>query len=288
MNVVVGPEPSAEGFAGPPRQLRKEPLAQRWWMVRARKRPRASPTAKWCGLAQWRRSRHSVSSRSVRIALANARPLIWLASALDLVSSSCAAQPGTAIRSFWPSNVKRPQSGGQRGVMRAYEAAFALVAFTLGALPVGAQDVRTVEVTPYVAFGSAAASLVGAAVTFPVSSTLGVETDVAYRHGEGRIHALSSSVSLLYFLPRVGQAIPYVVGGVGLSQYGAPVFSANGRPIGTETRVALTVNAGGGLKMPMNEKMDLRTDARWFKSFGRLGSEQFHVAQGISFDVGKR
>jgi hypothetical protein len=50
----------------------------------------------------------------------------------------------------------------------------------------------------------------------------------------------------------------------------------------------MTVNAGGGLKMPMNEKLALRTDARWFKSFGPQGSEQFRVAQGISFDVGKR
>ena len=173
--------------------------------------------------------------------------------------------------------------------MRAYKlAVFALVAFALGALPVGAQDAKTVEVTPYVAFGSAGASPVGTLVTFPVTSTLSVETEVAYRRGEGRIHALSSSASLLYFLPRVGQARPYVAGGVGLAQYGAPVFSFNGRPIGTESRVALTVNAGGGLKMPMNDKLDLRTDARWLKSFGRQGSEQFRVAQGVSFDVGKR
>ena len=129
---------------------------------------------------------------------------------------------------------------------------------------------------------------IGAAVTFPVTSTLSVETDVAYRRGEGRIHALSSSTSLLFFLPRVGQSTPYVAAGVGLSQYGAPVFSSNGPPIGTEPRVALTVNAGGGLKMPMNDTLALRTDARWFKSFGPQGSEQFRVAQGISFDVGKR
>jgi hypothetical protein len=173
--------------------------------------------------------------------------------------------------------------------MRAYRSAvFALVAFTLGALPVGAQDAKTVEVTPYVALGSYAASPVGAAVTCPVTSTLSVETDVAYRRGEGRIHALSSSTSLLYFLPRVGESTPYVAAGVGLSQYGAPVSSSNGRPIGTQPRVALTVNAGGGLKMPMNEELDLRTDARWFKSFGPQGSEQFRVAQGISFDVGQR
>ena len=173
--------------------------------------------------------------------------------------------------------------------MRAYKSAvFALVAFTLEALPVGAQDVKAVEVTPYVALGSAAASPVGVAVTFPVTSTLSVETEAAYRRGEGNINALSSNISLLYFLPRVGQATSYVVGGVGLAQYGAPVFSSNGPPIGTESRLALTVNAGGGLKVPMNEKLDLRTDARWFKSFGRQGSEQFRVAQGISFDVGKR
>ena len=173
--------------------------------------------------------------------------------------------------------------------MRVYRSAvFALVAFTLGALPAAAQDAKTVEVTPYVGFGSAAASPVGAAVTFPVTSRLTVETDVAYRRGEGDIHALSSSMGLLYFLPRVGQATPYVAGGVGLSQYGAPVFSSNGPPIGTQPDVAMTVNAGAGLKMSMNENLALRTDARWFKSFGRYGSEQFRVAQGVSFDLGKR
>ena len=167
-------------------------------------------------------------------------------------------------------------------------AAFALVALSFGAVPVGAQDARPVEVTPYVGLGSAAASPVGMAVTFPVTSSLSVETDVAYRRGEGNIHALSSSVSLLYFLPRVGRATPYLAGGVGLAQYGAPVFALTGPPIGTVVSVAPTVNAGGGLKMSMNKSVDLRTDARWFKSFGRLGSEQFRVAQGISFDMGKR
>jgi hypothetical protein len=166
--------------------------------------------------------------------------------------------------------------------------AFAIVVFTLGALPVGAQEAKAVEVTPYVAVGSAGASPVGAAVTFPLTSTLSLETDVAYRRGEGRIHALSTSTSLLFALPRVGQATPYVAAGLGLQQYGAPVFSSNGPPVGTERRVALTMNAGGGLKMPMSKALDMRTDARWFKSFGRQGSEQFHVAQGISFDVHKR
>ena len=165
---------------------------------------------------------------------------------------------------------------------------FALFAFNLAALPVEAQDANTVEVTPYVALGSAGVSPVGAAVTFPVTSTLSVETDVAYRRGEGDIHALSTSTSLLWFLPRVGRSTPYLAGGMGLSQYGAPVFSSAGPPIGAQSLLAVTVNAGGGVKMPMNDTLDLRTDARWFKSFGKQASEQFRVAQGISFDVGKR
>lgn len=173
--------------------------------------------------------------------------------------------------------------------MRAHESVvFSLVALALASSPAAAQDARAVEVTPYVAVGSNAAPPVGVAVTIPVTAALSIETDVAHRRGEGDMHALSTNASLLWLLPRVAQATPYVAGGVGLAQFGAPVFAAGGPPIGTQPRVALTMNAGGGLKMPMTNTVDLRTDARWFKSFGKQGSEQFRVAQGISFDVGKR
>jgi hypothetical protein len=151
-----------------------------------------------------------------------------------------------------------------------------------------AQDTPTVEITPYVAIGSAEASPVGVAVTFPVSSRFSVETDVGYRRGEGRMNALSTNATLLWHLPRIGQASPYLAGGAGLAQYGTPVFAVSGPPVGTQPRLALTVNAGGGLKMPVGEKLDLRTDARWFKSVGSQGIEQFRVAQGISFDVRKK
>jgi hypothetical protein len=126
-------------------------------------------------------------------------------------------------------------------------------------------------------------------VTFPITSKLGLETDVAYRRAEGNINALSTDAGLVVFLPRIGKTAPYVVGGVGLAQYGAPVFSAaGGAPIGTQSQMAFRVNAGGGLKAPINERLGLRTDARWYRSFGKQGAEQFHVAQGLSFDVGKR
>lgn len=163
-----------------------------------------------------------------------------------------------------------------------------LAVLALGAWPAAAQDQEPVSITPYVAIGTAGASPVGVAVTVPMTSTLSLETDVAYRRGEGDLPTLSTSASLLYFLPRIGRSTPYLAAGVGLAQFGAPVFGASGPPMGTVSSVAFTANAGGGLKMPMTDTLDLRTDARWFKSFGRMGSEQFRVAQGIGFDLGKR
>jgi len=173
--------------------------------------------------------------------------------------------------------------------MRAQrDAVFAVVALTLAALPVAAQENRAVEVTPYVALGSSGAPRVGGAVTFPVTSKLSVETDVAYRHGEGDLNFLSTDTSLLWFLPRIGKAAPYAIGGIGLAESGAIVFSASGVPIATRSTLAFRVNAGGGVKLPINDKVAWRTDARWYKSFGKYGTEQARVAQGLSFDVGKK
>ena len=172
------------------------------------------------------------------------------------------------------------------GSLRRICASAALLAFA--AAPAAAQGPQAVEVTPYVAIGTSGASPLGVAITFPITSALGVESDVAYRRGEGDIHALSSNASLLWFLPRVGQSTPYLAAGVGLAQYGAPVLALNGPPIGTQPGLAITANAGGGLKVPVTSTLDLRTDARWFKSFGTHGSEQFRVAQGLSFDVARR
>jgi hypothetical protein len=173
--------------------------------------------------------------------------------------------------------------------MRAYILGFlTIVVFTFVASPAVGQDAKAVEVAPFVALGSTGASPIGVAIVFPVTSTLAIETEVGYRRGEGRIHALSSSASLLWDLPRVGRVTPYLAAGAGLSQYGAPVLSPGGYPLATQSRTTVTVNAGGGLKTRIDDKADLRTDARWFKSFGRHGSEHFRVAQGVAFDVGKR
>ena len=145
-----------------------------------------------------------------------------------------------------------------------------------------------VEVTPFVSIDSRGSPPIGAGVSFPLNASFRIETEVGYRQGEGSMNALSSSANLLYALPRVGRATPYLATGAGLAQYGVPIASGDGLVIGTQPRVAFEINAGGGLKVPVDETWGLRTDARWFKSFGRHASEHWRVSQGVSFDVGKR
>jgi hypothetical protein len=102
------------------------------------------------------------------------------------------------------------------------------------------------------------------------------------------MNALSSSANLLFALPRIGRTTPYLATGAGFAQYGAPIVSREGFLIGTDPRITFEVNAGGGLKVPVDDTWGLRTDARCFKSFGRNASEHWRVSQGVSFDVGKR
>jgi hypothetical protein len=126
---------------------------------------------------------------------------------------------------------------------------------------------------------------IGAAISFPLNSIFSIEAEIDYRRGEGRLNALGSSANLLYALPRIRRTTPYLATGAGLAQYGAPVVSREGSVLGTEPRIAFEVNAGGGLKVPVADEMGMRTDARWFKSFGRHASEHWRISQGISFDV---
>jgi hypothetical protein len=147
---------------------------------------------------------------------------------------------------------------------------------------------QAIEVMPFVSIGSNGSLPVGGAISFPITSNVRIETEVGFRRADGRLNFLSISGNVLCALPQVGRMTPYVAAGAGLGQYGAAVVAQDGSLLGTERKAGLFINAGGGLKVPVDDTWGMRTDARWFKSFGRHGSEQWRVSQGISFDVGKR
>lgn len=165
---------------------------------------------------------------------------------------------------------------------------FALVGFGPQA-QLGAQQnsaVRSaVEVTPFVGIGSAASARIGAAIRFEWTHRLGLELEMDYRRAE--INALSSSVSLLYDLPRLGRTIPYLAGGVGVEQYGTALVLP-GLGVVTQSGLAFTVNAGGGVRVPVSENWGIRTDARWSNGIGSNAPERWRVYNGVTFRRGGR
>jgi len=165
-----------------------------------------------------------------------------------------------------------------------------VVAFMLGGTAAGAQDAPRTVVTPFVGMGSDGASPVSAAIMFPVTPALSVETDVAYRRGEGHLPAPSTNASLLVAFPRARRWTPYGAIGVGLARYGEAVLfrPVNGDvQLGTVSRLATTVNVGGGVTTRVTNRWDFRTDVRWFQPSGGH-SDQFRVALGVGVHVGKR
>ena len=145
----------------------------------------------------------------------------------------------------------------------------------------------SIEVMPYVSLDSRGMIPIGTAVSFPLNSTFSIETEVGYRRAEGNLNALSTSASLLYNLPKIGSVTPYLAAGAGIAQYGSPLITPRG-VIGTQSAMAFELNAGGGIKVPMDKSMDFRADARWYKTFGRNSADHFRISNGVSFDVGKK
>jgi len=142
---------------------------------------------------------------------------------------------------------------------------------------------RPIEITPYVLMGSASASGVGAAVRWPVGARAGIELETELRRAE--ITAVNVALSLVYDLPTIGRVTPYVAAGIGLERFGKAYYRPDGAPLlGSDT--GLTVNAGGGLRMPVNDRWGVRSDARWLHGSGRDAADKWRIYNGATLGVG--
>ena len=144
---------------------------------------------------------------------------------------------------------------------------------------------RRVEITPHVSVGSNASSGIGATVRWPVASKLSIELETALRESE--VTGLLTNVSLIYDLPSIGRVTPYVAGGVGLEQYGT-VFESPLQGLLSQKQTTFTVNAGGGIRVPIDDNWGVRTDARWSNGIGRKAPERWRVYNGVTFGAGGR
>ena len=142
---------------------------------------------------------------------------------------------------------------------------------------------RPIEITPYVLMGSASASGAGAAVRWPIGSRFGVELETEVKRAQ--ITAVNVALSLVYDLPAIGRVTPYVAAGVGLERFGKAYYRPDGPPLlGSDT--GLTVNAGGGVRVPVNDRWGVRSDARWLYGSGRDAPDQWRIYNGATLGVG--
>ena len=142
-----------------------------------------------------------------------------------------------------------------------------------------------VMITPFVSLGSPYSSRVGGAIGFPLNKETSLEAEFGYRRQE--LNALSAHLSLVRDLPSLGRIKPYLAAGIGLEEYGAPLPQPNGT-VATIGRMALSVNAGGGVKVPVDEKWGVRADARWFNGIGGQAGEHWRLFNGVTFKAGSR
>lgn len=172
--------------------------------------------------------------------------------------------------------------------MRSFVSLVVLVCSSVASAPgyaqtrgdVGVTRPADVEISPFVSLGSDPSSRIGAAIRFAWLSNLSVEAEFGYLPGE--IDALSASANLLYDLPRVGRIIPYLAAGVGLEQYGAAIQAPGGGVIAL-SQTTFTVNAGGGVRVPVSDAWGIRTDARWTNGLARFAPEHWRVYNGVTF-----
>lgn len=141
-----------------------------------------------------------------------------------------------------------------------------------------ASRAHAVEVTPFVSMGSEMSPRIGAAVAFAWTETLSGEIEVGYREG-----ALSSSFNVLYSLPALKRVEPYLAAGVGLEQRESALVAPGGTLI-PQKRLAVVVNAGGGVKVPVTDRVGYRADARWSNAIGTQ-PEAWRIYHGMTLGV---
>ena len=142
-----------------------------------------------------------------------------------------------------------------------------------------------IEVTPYAFLGSNASGGIGGAVRWPLPAHLSVELDSSVRRSE--VAPFSANVSLLFDFPEVGRVTPYVAGGVGLDQY-AYADQFNSGNVVAHAGTAVSVNAGGGVRIRSNETWGIRTDARWINGIGPRAPERWRLYNGVTFRANGR
>jgi opacity protein-like surface antigen len=150
-----------------------------------------------------------------------------------------------------------------------------------------------VEVSPFVSTGKNDSTGAGVAVRWPFTARLGVEFEAEFRRtppnplwGNPQNNGVNGNVNLVAELPAIGRVRPYVIGGGGLEHYARIDQSTPFFP--TERGMSFVVNAGGGVRVPINDRVGIRAEVRWSDGWMAGAPESFRMFYGATFGVGGR
>lgn len=172
----------------------------------------------------------------------------------------------------------------------------AWVAGTLLALPVCAhaqaatQQAGSIEISPFVSFGWGNGAGTGAAVRWPIAERFALLGDVEFRHTDGNLltfenEGLHATLNLVFDLPSAGRFTPYVLGGGGLEHYSLrpdPALAA----FVPRTGRSFVTNAGGGVRMAINDRWGIRAELRWTDGWAGGAPQSLQIYYGATIGVG--
>ena len=143
-------------------------------------------------------------------------------------------------------------------------------------------DKLPVEVSTFLSVGGLDTSSTGVTARMPIRARLSLEAEAEWRLEA--ISGLNASGNLVLDLRKPGRVAPYVIGGAGIDRYTVTIdWPQHGST--TQLTSALSVNAGGGVRIPLNARWGMRTDARVSNGIGR-GPTRWRVFYGITANVG--
>jgi len=161
--------------------------------------------------------------------------------------------------------------------------------------PPPARDARDlpIEVSPFASSGGDTSG-VGVSVRWPFMARLGLEFEAEYRHTQARPlsgaledDGVNGNINLVFDLPAIGRVRPFLLGGGGLEHYSnlaqpEPHFLR-------ESGMSFVVNAGGGVRVSINDRFGIRTELRWTDGWteGWPGGG-FRMFYGATVGVGGR
>ena len=158
-----------------------------------------------------------------------------------------------------------------------------------------ARDARDlpIEVSPFASSGGETAGA-GVSVRWPFMARLGLEFEAEYRHTQARPlsgsledNGVNGNVNLVFDLPAIGRVRPFLLGGGGLEHY-SNVVQPDPNFL-RESGMSFVVNAGAGVRVPINDRFGIRTELRWTDGWteGWPGGG-FRMFYGATVGVGGR